>query len=113
MKLKYFTQYEVEGLSSRLSLMLDQMRDEAETPIIITSGFRTKAENNSTGGESDSAHLEGLAVDIRCGDSVTRCRFLIAALKVGFRRIGLYDKHIHVDIDEKKPQNVIWIGKSK
>jgi len=36
-----------------------------------------------------------------------------ALLQAGFRRIGIYDKHIHADIDKTLPQDVMWWGVSK
>lgn len=113
MKLKYFTQFEVEGLNSRLALMLDQMRDLAETPIFITCGYRTPEHNAEIGGVEDSEHTRGMAADLRCSDSVSRYKLVKAAIEVGFKRIEVADRHIHVGIDETKPQNVLWLGVSK
>jgi hypothetical protein len=36
-----------------------------------------------------------------------------ALIDAGFSRVGLYDKHLHIDDHPKLPKNVIWIGKSK
>lgn len=112
MKLRYFTESEVEGLSPRLALMLDQMRDKAEIPIFITCGFRSPEHNAAVGGVEDSEHTKGLAADLKCNDSVTRYKLIWAALAVGFKRIEIANRHIHVGIDETKPLNVMWLGES-
>ena len=39
---------------------------EADSPIIITSGYRSPEVNKLAGGSSTSNHLTGCAVDIRC-----------------------------------------------
>lgn len=113
MKLKWFTQLEVDGLNPRLALLLDQMREKAETPIFITSGYRKPEHNAAIGGVDDSAHTKGLAADLRCSDSVSRFKLVWAAMSVGFRRIEVADRHIHVDIDETKQMPVLWLGTSK
>ena len=41
-------------------------RGGEEEPIIINSGFRSPAVNKAVGGASNSNHLTGCAVDIRC-----------------------------------------------
>ena len=45
MKLKWFTQSEVEGMNPRLAVLLDQMREKAEIPIFITCGYRSPEHN--------------------------------------------------------------------
>jgi zinc D-Ala-D-Ala carboxypeptidase len=109
---RHFTDAEIAGLQPKLVEMLDNARDAAEVPFIITSGLRTAADNAAAGGVSDSAHLRGLAVDLRVtGDPD---RFLIAKglLGAGFTRIGLYFAHIHADCDDSLPPNVLWMKDS-
>lgn len=108
----YFTEAEVEGLDSELVAKLDWARGRAQVPFIITSGKRSPAENERVMGVDASAHIKGLAVDLRCADSPTRYRMLQALILAGFKRIGIYDKHLHVDLDESLPQEVAWVGVS-
>lgn len=109
---KHFDESELRGLDPRLVEMLARARGLAKVPFRITSGFRTSAENQAAGGVMDSAHTRGLAVDLACFDSRARMRMMSALLVAGFRRIGCYNRHIHVDIDEMMPQDVLWVGES-
>lgn len=105
----YFTNEEVSGLDKEFVSRLDLARKNAGVPFLITSGLRTKEENRNTmNAVSDSSHLFGLAVDLSVDDSSTRYRVIKALLDVGFCRIGIYAKHIHVDLSMTLPQNVIW-----
>jgi len=106
----FFEPREVVGLKDEFVAMLDRARGVARVPFVITSGFRTVEQNQASGGADQSSHELGLAVDLACGDSSIRFKILKALLAVGFSRIGVYDKHLHVDADPTKPQNVIWWG---
>lgn len=109
---KYFTEAETQGLSRLLVEMLDIARSSAGVPFVITSGYRDPSQNTEAGGVEGSAHTSGLAVDLRVENSNTRFRILSGLFFAGFNRIGVYNGHIHVDIDQTKPQNVVWTGVS-
>lgn len=80
--------------------------------LIITSHYRTPEYNVKIKGSPTSAHLSGYAVDIACEHSDDRYALVQYALEEGIKRIGIYDKHIHIDVDLNKPHPVIWLGKS-
>ncbi len=109
---RHFLPEEIEGLDLKLVGMLDEARDIAGVPFVITSGKRTVAENVNAQGVENSAHLRGLAVDLQCLDAPTRFFMLVGLVRVGFRRLGLYDRHVHCDCDDTLPQNVTWTGVS-
>lgn len=89
-------------MSYELLLKLDSARELAHTPFRITSSYRHGPENSN--------HL-GLAVDVACADSPTRLSIIRGAIRAGFTRIGIYNRHIHLDINSlNKPG--IWLGKS-
>ena len=111
-KYKYFAPYEIIGLKPELVEKLDEARGKAGIPFVITSGYRSKAQNSSVGGVNESSHSTGLAVDIRCRNSSERFKILKAFIEVGIDRIGIYNRHIHVDIDSTKPKTVAWMGTS-
>jgi hypothetical protein len=109
---RHFDESEVVGLDPKLVEMLDAARGFAKVPFRITSGRRSATENAAAGGVMDSAHTRGLAVDLACFDSRARMRMLSGLILAGFRRIGCYDRHLHADVDESMPQDVLWVGQS-
>lgn len=88
--------------------MLDDARNVAGIPFVITSGYRTESWNHHVGGKQDSAHLKGCAADIACGTSRDRFLIVTALLEVGFDRIGIGEDFIHVDSDWEKNAALIW-----
>ncbi len=103
---KFFTDDEVAGLQPAFVARLDAARELAGVAFVITCGLRVVGTSKVQG----SAHEAGWAVDIRCSSSHQRFRILRALFAVGFTRVGVYDKHIHVDADPTKPQEVAWVG---
>lgn len=110
---KYFTADEFncpKKMSRELLRRLDLARLHAsyigkdQTPFVITSDYRK--------GDPKS-HGKGLAVDIRCHDSHTRWKIIYGLIQANFGRIGIYDRHIHADIDTSRPSMVAWLGKSQ
>jgi zinc D-Ala-D-Ala carboxypeptidase len=108
----YFTDMEVDGLDTEFVAKLDQARHYAKTPFNLTSGKRTPEDNERAMGVEASSHCKGLAVDIGCSDSRSRKLIVAGLLLAGFNRLGIYDRHVHVDSDPDKDQDVIWLGKS-
>lgn len=88
--------------------MLDDARDIAKIPFTVNCGTRCPKHNKDEGGEDNSSHLRGLAVDISAKTSGQKFLILSALLKVGFKRIGFYKTFIHCDNDSTLPQKVIW-----
>lgn len=106
MKLRYFTLNEFDspdnpGTGKKMDGPFLQKLDAARVLVgvllIINSGYRTKAYNKKVGGKADSAHLKGLAADIKAGDSLTRYLIISALTCVGFNRIGIGKTFVHVD----------------
>ena len=102
---------EVNAISKPLVLMLDDARELAKIPFKINSGFRCVKHNKKVGGVKDSSHVKGLAVDIACDDEKQRFIMVSALLKIGFKRILIYDTFIHVDIDLEKFNPILQIKK--
>ena len=114
--LRYFRAHEFsdpDSMDPFLLIMLDAVRDLARVPIIITSS------NRSNPGDETSAHFTGHAVDVsdnKHGLPVSsRWRYLVlkSALAMGLNRIGVYDRHIHIDTSTTHDQDVIWYGSSQ
>lgn len=108
-KFQFFTDVELAGLQDSTCRKLSVARGISQLPFVITSGLRT-TEQNAQLPESvkDSAHLTGNAVDLLCPDSSTRFAMLKGLIGAGFTRIGIYEKHIHVDDSSTLPPNVCW-----
>ena len=105
-----FSEDEVAGLSNEMKAKLQCLRYLAGVPIVITSALRP----GDTG-----EHGEGLGIDISDnaeGKAISsRFRFHVskAAYALGFRRIGTYDRHIHLGVSLSRDQDVAWQGVSE
>jgi len=86
---------------------LDAIRDAIDVPFIITSGYRCPLHNKKVGGSATSSHMKGLAGDIACSNSKDRYS-MIPPLAI-FGRMGIRKDFIHVDMDDTKPQGMVWL----
>lgn len=84
---------------------LDEARNLAGVPFVITSGYRCPTHNRAVGSTSDN-HTKGIAADIRCVDSNTRYKIVSGLIKLGFSRIGLHKRFVHVDMNDRL--DAIW-----
>lgn len=110
-KYRYFSEAEVTKwkLKPEMWQLLDKLRDECGFPFIIESGLRTQKENDALQmSASNSAHLSGLAADIRVANDSQRNTLEKVARANGIRRMGIGENFIHIDIDSTKPQDVTW-----
>lgn len=99
------------GVSDDVMKILDAARYNANIPFIITSGLRTPAESIAAGGYATDPHTKGLAVDILCENDTDQYLIVNGAVQAGFKRIGLGKSHVHLDIEQDLPQNVLFIEK--
>jgi hypothetical protein len=109
---RWFTAVEITGLDPRLVEKLDFARTAAGVPFKITSGRRTREANAAAGGVGASAHIRGLGVDLAAPSSGFRYAIVTGLIAAGFTRIGVYDRHVHADIDPSLPPRVMWVGAS-
>lgn len=102
---------EFSGLDIERELVykLQVMRDILNIAIIVNSGVRTAHWNEKVGGVSDSGHLTCTDVDISVNSSSHRYFIVLAAINVGFDRIGVYNNHVHLSVDKSKKPS-LWIG---
>jgi len=71
---------------------------ECSFNLYITSGYRCEKRNRDVGGESNSRHLDGLAVDIRVYNSDNIEEIKTLAKKSGyFSRVYDEGDHIHIE----------------
>ena len=111
--LTYFTIDEFDhpySMSENFLITLDKIRDRANVPIYISSDYRPG---------DDKAHGQGVAVDIPDdlnSDGISAhwtYRVVLAAMQMGITRIGIYDKHVHLDTWYNGPSEVLWQGTSR
>lgn len=103
--------FDPDKIPYRVKVDLINISRQIGKKIRISSHVRTPEQNRLCGGSLMSSHLTGTAIDIVCTDSSDRFKILNYCVAF-FYRIGIYDKHIHLDWNHNKPQNVIWVGKS-
>ena len=90
----------------------NEARSIAGVPFTINSGYRCERHNKAVGGIIDSAHMAGLAADLKAEDSGTRFRIVDGLLQAGFLRIGIYPTFIHADLAHVgKPAPVLFLGR--
>lgn len=92
-----------EYMDYEFMLMIDDAREIADMPFIITSGYRTPEHNANVGGSPTSSHTRGYAADIAYDRPSEAVRIIAALTEAGFNRIGMSSNFIHVDNDPDKP----------
>lgn len=92
--------------------MLQKVQRKTKLPIFdwINSGARSDYWNSKVGGVWSSAHKIPTckAADIKTPTKEIRDKIVKAAKEVGFKRIGIGSRFVHLDNDDTKPQLVAW-----
>lgn len=96
-------------VSGYLIHLLNKIRESLGKPMHVNSGYRCKKHNKKVGGKPSSAHRRGTAADIKCTNSAMRYLIVKYALEAGFKRIGVGDGFVHLDVDSELPLEVLWI----
>lgn len=118
MELKYFKPEEfnkcvpscsIDDCDEGALLKLDRLRELCGFPIVLNCALRPKEYDLEKGRSGESAHCKGKAFDIRCTNSYERSIIVNSAFKVGFVRVGIAKRFIHVDCDIEKPYPRIWL----
>jgi len=78
--------------------LLERMRRQIEQPLYVSSGYRCPRHNKDVGGAPESLHLAGMAADVQASTSIEHLAKVAEA--VGAGGIGLYPRHLHVDVGE-------------
>ena len=105
------SEQEIENLRRLCQGTLEPLREALQLPVVITSGFRTKALNDKLAHSSErSQHMQGQAADLYIGSGLTvqgsglsRRELLIKAFreilqnpKIDYDQLILYPNFIHV-----------------
>ena len=114
---KHFKESEFNRCSPSCSLQdmqqatidkLDKARDIAGIPFVLTSAYRSPQHDKSKGRSGTGAHTLGHAIDIRCNDSASRYKIVLALQQAGFTRIGVANSFVHADDSPKHAQDILW-----
>jgi hypothetical protein len=98
-------------INEEIVMVLQAMRDMYGKPIRLNSAYRCLNYNRSIGSKDTSSHVRGKAVDILTPTLRDRFALVNIAMQCGIKRIGIYkNSFIHIDVDNEKAQNVIWLG---
>lgn len=116
MKLKYFTDEDdfggnMDKMDTKLLGMLDALRKEYGHPIILNSHYRSPDHPIEAKKDKPGEHTYGAAVDIKCVGGEATYKLVAAAIKCGFRRIGISRKSnfVHVGVGYPgAPSTTIW-----
>jgi len=115
---RFHTPYPLDLRETRgraLAAALESIRAEcslvrgADTPLVLTSVYRTPAHNKAVGGRPRSRHLSGLAADCQCPFGLTFHQFQQAVVDVAhrpdskIRYVCIYPHQgfVHVDLRDK------------
>ena len=98
----------LKGIDPLLVNLLQETRYEYGSSMVVTSGMRCPDWNKEVGGSEGSSHLWGMAADIEMTDPTLRWR-MIRMMQKFFKRVGIAKSFIHVDVDYKKANPIIWV----
>lgn len=116
----------VENLRRLCEGCLEPLREKLGLPIVITSGFRTKALNNIIAHSSqNSQHMQGQAADFYVGSStgsgsgsrrerlIKAFRLILTSESIDFDQLILYPNFIHVSyVSREANRHAILLGRS-
>lgn len=77
--------------------ILERIRKNLKTPLIITSGYRCLSYNTKIQGASRSKHMDGRAIDIAYGSPRFCYELVESAINNGIGIIRVYEKHVHLE----------------
>lgn len=97
------------GLDQTFAATLTQIASKLDFTLTITEAVPANKDGSHV---SDSEHFKGFAVDVRADNGYMRYLIVTKALECGIKRIGVYDKHVHLGASPIHPSPVIWSGVS-
>ncbi len=103
------------GTTERTMLAVDQLRAMVGFAISISSATRCPSHNQIVGGSKYSDHLSTnifgcTGLDIFCVDSIQRFKIISAAISLGFKKIGIYESHVHLSLPLSRNDGIVYYG---
>lgn len=88
------------GMNPKLIELLQSIRDEADKPISIMSGYRCEKHNHEVGGAKHSQHVLGNAADIMIHGMQAHevQHWLVIHFNKQIGGMGCYGNFTHIDI---------------
>lgn len=100
-----------KGMEDSFLSIMDDIREEVNTPLAVTSGYRCPVHNNNVSSTGYAGpHTTGRAIDIKCTDSTLRRALVKAGLDRGMR-VTPAKTFIHFDDLNNHPafdKDVMW-----
>ena len=111
------TPEEKEKLRQLAEDILQPIRDAWNSPIVVTSGYRSEAVNKAVGGVKTSQHRLGEAADIKVGGKDRNRKlfnFIYKLIAKGDIKVGqLIDEYsyswIHISLPRKVGLDFYWV----
>lgn len=98
-------------VSGKLIKALQQIREQFNSPVSITSAYRTPDYNKKVGGAKSSYHVKGMAADITVtGVSTREVAKYAASFLLGVGFYNYTDGFVHIDV---RPTKYFWQQDSK
>ncbi len=92
-----------------LCATLERVRALSDSPVIISSGYRSESVNRLIGGAANSQHLKGLAADFKVIGSTPRETVrLISSSSIEFDQLILeFDRWVHLSVTHDTPRRQV------
>lgn len=95
-------------MDSEFIYKLNELRERCGFAFIINSGYRCTDWNEYCGGAVNSGHCLGLAADIKCIEDRKRGIIIKNAIDLGFKRLGISSRFVHLDLKPTEQEMTIW-----
>ena len=97
----------LDNLLNLIFYVLQPLRSRLNKPIVITSGYRSKALNRLVKGSETSQHIKGMAADIKVpGMTVQELIDFIKATNIEYDQlINEYNQWVHISFNKNNNRN--------